>query len=116
MARENPTWGYDRIQGVLKSLDHVVAPNTIKKILKQARNRPRAGAREGRPGGSSCARSSASIAAGDFFSTEVWTARGLVTWYTFFVIPNPDHADAAGKIVRRSRLGGLLSHYHRLAA
>ncbi len=30
--------------------------------------------------------------------------------------PNPEHADATGKIVRRSRLGGLLSHYHRLAA
>jgi transposase InsO family protein len=27
-----------------------------------------------------------SIAATDFFTTEVWTARGLVTWYTLFVI------------------------------
>ncbi len=30
--------------------------------------------------------------------------------------PNPEHADATGKLVRRSRLGGLLSHDHRLAA
>ena len=26
------------------------------------------------------------IAAADFFTTEVWTARGLVTHYTLFVI------------------------------
>ena len=26
------------------------------------------------------------IAAADFFTTEVWTARGLVTYYTLFVI------------------------------
>jgi hypothetical protein len=28
----------------------------------------------------------ASIAAGDFISTEVWSARGLVNWNTFFAI------------------------------
>ena len=33
MARENPTWGYDRLQGALKSLEHIVCPNTIKAIL-----------------------------------------------------------------------------------
>ena len=26
------------------------------------------------------------IAAADFFTTEIWTARGLVTYYTLFVI------------------------------
>jgi putative transposase len=45
------------------------------------------------------------IIAGDFFTTEVWTGRGLVTYYTVFVIelhsrrvqilgctPHPDEA------------------------
>ena len=30
MANENPTWGYTRIRGGLKSLSHEVARNTIK--------------------------------------------------------------------------------------
>ncbi len=103
MARENPTWGYDRIQGALKHLGHLVAPNTIKKILKQHGIDP-APERSKRTTWRQFLRThAASIAAGDFFSTEVWTARGLVTYYTFFVIdlatraveiigstPNPD--------------------------
>ena len=38
------------------------------------------------------------IAAADFFTTEVWTARGLVTYYTLFVI------DLASRRVRRAHL------------
>ena len=34
MATENPTWGYTRFRGGLKSLGHDVARNTIKAILK----------------------------------------------------------------------------------
>ncbi len=32
------------------------------------------------------------IAAADFFTTEVWTARGLVTYYTLFVIHHATRA------------------------
>jgi hypothetical protein len=35
MARENVSWGYDRIQGALASLGHIIAPNTVKNILKR---------------------------------------------------------------------------------
>jgi hypothetical protein len=35
MARENTSWGYDRIQGALANLGHMVAPNTVKNILKR---------------------------------------------------------------------------------
>jgi hypothetical protein len=34
LATENPTWGYTRIHGGLKSLGHDIARNTIKAILK----------------------------------------------------------------------------------
>jgi len=34
MARDNPSWGYERIVGALAHLGHRVAPNTVKKILK----------------------------------------------------------------------------------
>ena len=35
MARENTSWGYDRIQGALTNVGYVVAPNTVKNILKR---------------------------------------------------------------------------------
>jgi hypothetical protein len=41
MAEENPSWGYARIQGALKHLDHRVARSTIAKSLKEHGIKPR---------------------------------------------------------------------------
>ena len=34
MATDNPGWGYSRIQGALKNLEHRVARSTVAKVLK----------------------------------------------------------------------------------
>jgi len=101
MARENSGWGYTRIRGALRHLGHIVARSTIAGILKANGIKP---APERPTSWRSFLRANAGVvAAADFFTVEVWTARGLVTHYVLFVIdlatraveilgvtPNPD--------------------------
>ena len=84
MAKENPTWGYTRIVGALANVGHEVARTTVAKILKAAGIAP---APE-RPTswGTFLKAHAGVIAAADFFTVEVWTARGLVTHYVLFAI------------------------------
>ena len=84
MAVDNPSWGYARIQGALKHLDHRVARSTIAKVMKEHGIKP---SPERSMSWATFVRSHAHlIAAADFFTTEVWTARGLVRHFTLFVI------------------------------
>ncbi len=83
MADENPTWGYTRIQGALINLTHQVGRSTIARILKAhglspAPKRPTSWHTFLRAHWGA-------IVGADFFTTEVWTWRGLVTFYTVFV-------------------------------
>ena len=84
MANENPTWGYTRIQGALTNVGHRVGRSTIARILK-LRGVPPVPARP--TSWQTFLRAHwGAIAGADFFTTEVWTWRGLVTFYTAFVI------------------------------
>jgi len=96
MARENPLWGYDRIVGALANLGHYVAPTTVRNILKSHGIDPAPKRRTKTSWRQFLRAQWSSIAAADFFTTEVWTTRGFVTWYTFFVI---DLATRAVEIV-----------------
>ena len=84
MAEENPTWGYTRIQGALKNVGHRVGRSTIARILKAAGVPPQP---ERPTSWRTFLRALwGAIAGADFFTTELWTWRGLVTFYTVFVI------------------------------
>ena len=84
MARENISWGYDRIQGALANLGHNIAPNTVKNILKRHGIDP-APEREKHTSWATFLNVHWSVmAATDFFTVEVWTLRGLVTYYVLF--------------------------------
>jgi hypothetical protein len=89
MARENPNWGYDRIQGALKNLGHDVSDQTVGNILKQHGVEPAPQRKR------SCSAGSWKtflkshwdvIGAIDFTTVEVWTAQGLVTYYVLFAM------------------------------
>ena len=86
MANENPTWGYTRICGGMKSLGHVIARNTIKQILKDKGIEP-APERSGRTPWKTFLKAHwEGLAAADFFTVEVLTMGGLVRYFVFFVI------------------------------
>ncbi len=86
MARENSRWGYTRIEGALHNLGHRVSRTTIGIILKRNGLEP-APKRDKKTTWSQFLKTHWSVlAAGDFFTVEVWSPRGLVTFYVFFVI------------------------------
>lgn len=84
MATENPRWGYTRIQGQMRDLGHRVGRSTVARVLKADGIPP---APERPSSWRTFLRAHwGSIAATDFFTTEVWTPRGLTTVYTLFFI------------------------------
>lgn len=92
MATENSNWGYCRIQGALKHLGHRVARSTIAKTLKEHGIRP---APERPTSWWTFLKAHREVIAGaDFFTAEVWTTRGLTTYYVLFIM------DIATRIVQ----------------
>jgi putative transposase len=84
MAEENPMWGYTRIQGALRNVGHRMGRSTIRRILKSAGLPP---VPQRPTSWQTFLRAHWGVIAGaDFFTTEVWTWQGLVTYYTVFVI------------------------------
>jgi transposase InsO family protein len=86
LARDNPTWGYDRLQGTLANLGHQVSDQTVGNILKAHGLEP---APQRKPHTTWTTFLKAHwdvLAAIDFTTVEVWTTKGLVTIYLLFVM------------------------------
>jgi len=86
MARENRDWGYDRIAGALANLGHEVCDQTVGNILRR-HALPPAPERKHTTSWAAFIRMHLALLAGtDFFTAEVLTLRGLVTYYVLFFI------------------------------
>lgn len=86
MGTDNPSWGYTRIQGALINLDIQLGRGTIRRILKDHLIEP-APARSRRISRSTFLKARwRGLAASDFFTVEVWSLKGLLTFYVLFVI------------------------------
>jgi len=103
MAKENPSWGYDRIVGTMANLGHKLSDQTVGNILRR-HDVPPAPKRKHTTSWKDFIRGHLDVLAGtDFFTVEVFTLKGLVTYYVLFFIhlesrkvclagmtPNPD--------------------------
>ena len=86
MAKENSDWGYDRIVGAMANLGYRLSDQTVGNIL-QRHGIPPAPERKRTTTWTDFIRAHMSVLAGtDFFSVEVLTLRGLVTYYVLFFI------------------------------
>jgi transposase InsO family protein len=86
MARENRSWGYDRIVGALANLGYIISDQTVGNILKR-HGIPPAPERKMTTTWQEFIRTHMDVlVATDFFTAEVWTLGGLVTYYVLFFI------------------------------
>ena len=85
-ARENVTWGYDKIQGALANLGHTISDQTVGNILKDHGIEP-APERKRQTTWTTFLKAHWDVLGSiDFTAIEVWTKGGLVTYYLLFVM------------------------------
>jgi putative transposase len=86
MAQENRSWGYDRIVGALANLGYTVSHQTVGNILER-HGIPPAPERKTTTTWKEFIRTHMDVlVATDFFTAEVWTLGGLVTYYVLFFL------------------------------
>jgi len=144
MARENPTWGYDRIQGALANLGHLVSNTGVGGILKAHGVDP-APDRKRQSTWKSLLQAHWGVLASVDFTTnpdEFWmcqaarnlsAAEAVQTAVVAFLAhyhqernhqgldnrlieSGEEVGRTSGEVVCREQLGGLLRHYYRKAA
>jgi hypothetical protein len=86
MAKENPCWEYDRIVGAMANLGHKLSDQTVGNILVR-HDVPPGPKRKSATSWKDFIRTHLDVLAGtDFFTVEVVTLKGLITYYVLFFI------------------------------
>jgi hypothetical protein len=86
MARENPIWGYDRIEGALANLGLDISDTTVGNILRQHGIDPVPERKRQTTWKAFLKAHWDVLGAIDYTTIEVWTRDGLVTFYLLFVM------------------------------
>jgi len=86
MAKENPSWGYHRLTGALNNLGRHLCAQTVCNILKRHGLWPSPKRKQTTTWKDFIRAHKDVLAATDFFTTEVVTLQGLVTYYVLFFI------------------------------
>lgn len=86
LARSNPTWGYDRIQGTLANLGHEISDTTVGNILRANGIEPVPDRKRQSTWKTFVKAHWDVLGSIDFTTIEVWTRGGLVTYYLLFVM------------------------------
>jgi putative transposase len=86
MAKDNRGWGYTRIQGAMANLGYKLGRGTIGRILKEHGIEPAPERGKGMSWSVFLKAHWKVLAATDFFTVEVWSWSGLVTYYVLFVM------------------------------
>jgi transposase InsO family protein len=105
MAEENHDWGYRRIQGALANLGHECARSTIADILRRHGIEPAPERNRKTTWKEFLKRHWGLIVAADFFTTEVWTSKGLTRYLVLFFMDLSTRKVAIAGIA--SRANGL---------
>jgi putative transposase len=86
MAKENPGWGYDRIVGAMANLGLRLSDQTVGNILRRHDIPPARKRKQATSWKDFIRAQMAVLVAPDFFTVEVLTLRGLITYYVLFFI------------------------------
>jgi putative transposase len=86
MARENTGWGYDRIVGALTNLGHRLSDQTVGNILRRHGIAPAPKRSQTTSWKDFITAHKDVLAGADFFTVEVLSWRGLVTYYVLFFL------------------------------
>src|ERR1019366_257717 len=85
-AKENPSWGYDRIADALANVGHKVSDQTVGNVLKGHGIEPAPSRKRTTTWSTFLKAHWEQLAAIDFTTVEVWTKSGLVTYYLLFAM------------------------------
>ena len=85
-AKDNPTWGYDRIQGALANVGYRLTDTTVGNVIRQHGIEPGPDRTTQTTWATFLQAHWDVLATIDFTTVEVWTSGGLLTFYLLFVM------------------------------